>query len=147
MAATLAPPRTDLQNVDKARGLTPQQALQKLKDMKRGARAAYWPNLAPILVDDASRAPSRKRAKLQCLQCGDTLEPTNPANLGKSHFNESGSCKKHASAAAIAPAAGDEQLASTSGAGPSNPGTDAAKKRKSLTGTLLVVPPVLQGCR
>jgi hypothetical protein len=47
-----------------------------------------------VLVEDESKLPSKKVAKLKCLDCGDVLSAVNPSNVAKDHFNETGDCKK-----------------------------------------------------
>ena len=86
--------RLDLQNVLGKKGLTPDQALAALQTAKSCGRACYWGNLKVVMVDDRKKPPSFKQAKLQCIECEDILAATNPANLGASHFNNTGQCKK-----------------------------------------------------
>jgi hypothetical protein len=45
-------------------------------------------------MEDDSKLPSKKVAKLKCLDCGDVLSAVNPSNVAKDHFNETGDCKK-----------------------------------------------------
>jgi hypothetical protein len=89
------PERKDLQSIVSTRGkLTLEQAIAALHKSKQGSRAVYWNNLLPVLVDDDSKLPSKKVAKLQCTECNALLCAGNPGNVGSDHFDSLGNCKK-----------------------------------------------------
>ena len=101
-------PRQDLQNVPNDKNLTPQAAVQRLKAMKKGARAPYWRQLTVEQVIDCNKnkPPSYARAMLYCAGCNTFLEASNISNLGKSHFTTEGHCKAEQKAAGVVPVAG-----------------------------------------
>jgi hypothetical protein len=86
------PERKDLQSVVSIRGkLKPEQAIAALQKRKQGS---VWKDLVPILVDDDSKLPSKKVAKLQCTECNALLCAGNPGNVSSDHFDSLGNCKK-----------------------------------------------------
>jgi hypothetical protein len=86
--------REDLQViVGSHKPLTPEEAYEYLAKRCRHAKAPYWKNLQPVLLDDTSKPPSCQIEKLQCQQCDAKLSVSNPGNLKTEHFDETGNCK------------------------------------------------------
>jgi hypothetical protein len=89
--------RSDLQKLagyDKR--FTPEEAVQALASRKKTAKKHFWQNIEPVLVDDETKLPSCKVAKLQCKQCNKLLSSSHPDRMGNEHFDSFGNCKKPA---------------------------------------------------
>ena len=116
--------RNDLQRIGGRKNLTPEQALAELERLKAGGKGAtYWNSLQPVLVDDPTKLPTKKRAAVQCTGCSKRFAVCNLSNLSSTHFTRDGHCKRPQAAAATAsePSAGALMaMASSSGSSCSN---------------------------
>jgi hypothetical protein len=85
--------RQDMQTFE-GKKMTPVEVQAKLLQLRVSGRVAGWKKVDVVMVDDTSKPPSKKQAKLRCRECDALLCASNPSRLFGDHYDKAtGTCK------------------------------------------------------